>query len=163
MKRNIKSLAVWLSLILTIPGKAPCAEPEVFPTIAGTHVGFETNKGTQDITYFGTNAAGTYSLKLTRAKDGQTSEIRGHYEVSGNDGWWTIKHELDESTFSLVFEIKQTFPDGGFNAKGNVLDGNGHPALNGMTPFDFYFEKAEQPESPPAAPSSPKQRSVEWH
>ena len=133
-----------LILVLAICGKATAAGPDIasHPAIAGTHVRFETNPGTQELTYSGTNETGKYTMVLTSARNGRKSEIKGHYEVTRNNGWWTIKHESNDGNFSLQFEITKKFPEGGFKAKGNVLDRDGHPALHGTSPFDFNFVKA---------------------
>jgi len=142
-KKYMKNWAMVLSLLL-VGLTNVSAEPEnaTLP-IAGKEVSFETNMGTQAITYYGTDNAGRYTLKLTRAKNGQVSEIQGQYQVSEDNKWWTVQHENNNGTFYLRFEITQMLPNG-FSAKGNVLDADRHPALHGDSPFDFEFLNSKQ-------------------
>ena len=70
---------------------------------------------------------------------------KGQYEVQRSKGGWAIKHKDSNGNFSFSFEFTVTKTTGnGFQAKGNVFDLDGHPALHGSAPFDFNFVKAQQ-------------------
>ena len=141
IKNTAKKLTITLGLLLAlvICGTATAA-PEPTPEIAGTKVSYETNPASHDITYSGTNSAGTYTMVITQIRNDQKMVDKGQYEVRRGKGVWVLTHKSNTGNVSFEFVITKV-TENGFQAKGNVFDQNGHPALHGPAPYDFNFVK----------------------